>query len=136
MLRLGASALVAVVLIAGTAFGDDDNFPFGPFRMYSTKNELNGTINSVRFHAIDENGRAFDPRSQDFGLRPAEINGRVGRFRADVELLGQLADAYRKAHPDAPDIAELTLSYGIWTLENGRPVSFEEESLVTWRAEG
>jgi hypothetical protein len=134
-IRLVATGLVAAALLIGTAVGNDDNFPFGPFRMYSTTNDLDGTVNSVRFYAEDSEGRAFNPRSQDFGLRPAEVNGQVGRFRSDPELLGLLADAYTKAHPSAAPLRELTLGYGIWTLQGGRPVAYREEQLVTWRAE-
>jgi hypothetical protein len=135
LIRLVATGLVAAALLWGTAFGNDDNFPFGPMRMYSTTNDLDGTVNSVRFYAVDAEGRELTPRSQDFGLRPAEINGQVGRLRADPDLLGRLAESYAKAHPDAAPLRELTLGYGIWTLEDGRPVAYSEEKLVTWSAE-
>ncbi|MEA2434365.1 MAG: hypothetical protein QOG54_1822 [Actinomycetota bacterium] len=134
-IRLMATALVGIALLLGAAFGNDDNFPFGPFRMYSTTNDLDGTVNAVRFYAVDSEGRELTPRSQDFGLRPAEVNGQVARFRADPDLLGRLAEAYVKAHPDAAPLRELTLGYGIWTLEGGRPVAYREEKLVTWRTE-
>lgn len=127
------TVLVLAALLAGTAWGDDDHFPFGPFRMYSTTNELDGTVNAVRFRATDAEGEQLEPRSQDFGMRPAEINGQVARFRSDPSLLEKLAVAYERLHPDAAPLVEIELRYGLHQLEDGRPVSYSEESVATWR---
>jgi hypothetical protein len=127
-----ATALVLGLLLIGTFKGDDDHFPFGPFRMYSTTNELNGTVNAIRFQARDQAGKLLEPRAQDFGLRPAEINGQVARFRADPELLGHLASVYERIHPDRPPLVEIQLRYGLHQLEGGRPVSYSEEEVATW----
>lgn len=121
-----------LLLLLGTFKGDDDHFPFGPFRMYSTTNELNGTVNAIRFQARDEEGRLLQPRSQDFGLRPAEINGQVSRIRRDPELLGELASVYERIHPERPPLVELQLRYGLHQLSNGRPVAYSEEEVATW----
>lgn len=130
--RLAATALVIGLLLLGTFKGDDDHFPFGPFRMYSTTNELNGIVNAIRFQARDQAGEMLEPRAQDFGLRPAEINGQVARFRADPELLGHLASVYERIHPDRPPLVEIQLRYGLHQLENGRPVAYSEEEVATW----
>ena len=127
------TVLVAIALLAGTAWGDDDHFPFGPFRMYSTTNELDGTVNAIRFRATNAAGEQLEPRSQDFGLRPAEINGQVSRFRSDPSLLEHLATAYSRLHPEDPRLVEIELRYGLHQLEDGRPVSYSEESVATWR---
>lgn len=127
------TALVLAGLLAGTAWGDDDHFPFGPFRMYSTTNELDGTVNAIRFRATNAAGEQLEPRSQDFGMRPAEINGQVARFRSDPSLLRHLATAYSRLHPDDPPLIEIELRYGLHQLRGGRPISYSEESLATWR---
>lgn len=127
------TGLVLAALLAGTAWGDDDHFPFGPFRMYSTTNELDGTVNAIRFRATNAEGDQLEPRSQDFGLRPAEINGQVSRFRADPSLLEHLATAYSRLHPEAAPLVEIELRYGLHQLRDGRPVSYSEESVATWR---
>ena len=44
--RLVMTALVLVALLAGTVFGDDVHFPFGPFRMYSTTDRIDAPVNS------------------------------------------------------------------------------------------
>ena len=130
--RLVATVVVVALLLLGTFKGDDDHFPFGPFRMYSTTNELNGTVNAIRFEARDEAGRVLQPRSQDFGLRPAEINGQVARIRRDPSLLGELASVYERIHPDRPPLVELELRYGLHQLSGGRPIAYSEEEVATW----
>lgn len=133
IVRLLATLLVLVALLAGTAWGDDDHFPFGPFRMYSTTNDLNGTVNAIRFRAVNEDGERIEPRSQDFGMRPAEINGQVARFRRDPSLLRHLAQAYLRVHRDRSPLVEIELWYGLHQLREGRPVSYSEEEVAVWR---
>jgi hypothetical protein len=130
--RSFATGVVVLLLLAGTFKGDDDHFPFGPFRMYSTTNELNGTVNAIRFQARNAAGEVLEPRSQDFGLRPAEINGQVARIRRDPSLLGHLATVYERIHPDQPPLDEIRLRYGLHQLSNGRPVAYSEEEVATW----
>lgn len=128
---LGTSAIL-LLLLAGTSKGDDDHFPFGPFRMYSTTNDLNGTVNAIVFHATDEAGERLEPRAQDFGLRPAEINGQVARIRRDPSLLRHLAATYERLQPEVAPLVELELRYGLHQLSNGRPVTYSEEEVATW----
>jgi hypothetical protein len=130
--RLAATAVVAALLLLGTFKGDDDHFPFGPFRMYSTTNELDGTVNAIKFKARTATGEEIEPRSQDFGLRPAEINGQVGLIRRDPSLLAHLADTYEEVHPDREPLVELELWYGLHQLRNGQPVSYSEEEVASW----
>ena len=130
--RSVATAVVALLLLAGTFKGDDDHFPFGPFRMYSTTNELDGTVNAIRFEARNAAGEFLEPRAQDFGLRPAEINGQVARIRRDPSLLAHLATAYERIHPDRAPLEEIQVKYGLHQLSNGRPVSYSEQEVATW----
>lgn len=130
--RLAATFVVVCLLLLGTFKGDDDHFPFGPFRMYSTTNELDGTVNAIRFEARTQTGEVLQPRAQDFGLRPAEINGQVARIRRDPQLLGQLAAVYQRIHPNRPPLVELQLRYGLHQLSGGRPVAYSEEEVATW----
>lgn len=125
--------VVLAALIAGTAWGDDDHFPFGPFRMYSTTNALDDVVNTVKLEGVDTTGATIAVRTQDLGLRPAEVNGQVARFRRDPSLLAHLAASYSRANPDRPRLVELTLKHGLWQLENGEPVSYSEEEVATWR---
>lgn len=130
--RLLAVGVVIVLLLAGTAWGDDDHFPFGPFRMYSTTNDLNGTVSSIKARATDEAGGRRALRSQDFGLRPPELDSNLGRFRRDPELISVLAEAYARLYPDRPSLAEVELFYEMHRLRDGRPIEVFEEEIVAW----
>lgn len=132
--RGAALIVVGIALLAGSVWGDDDHFPFGPFRMYSTTNTLDDVINTVRLEGIDAEGTAISIRTQDLGLRPAEVNGQVALFRRDPSRLGYLMESYTRANPDAPPLVEITLKHGLWQLENGRPIAYSEEVVATWEA--
>lgn len=51
LVRLLVSVAYLSLLLAGTAFGDDDPFPFGPFRMYSTSTPPNGDVHIMALAA-------------------------------------------------------------------------------------
>lgn len=133
-----ARAVVTVVLgclvVAGTLWGQDDHFPFGPFRMYSTTSDPNGAITVPVFRAVDSRGKDLELRSRDLGLRPAEVNGQIYFIRDDPDHLEHLADAYSRLHPDAPRLVELRLYQGLHVLRAGRPVAYEEHQLAIWSA--
>lgn len=130
--RALATVLVAIALLAGTFWGDDDNFPFGPFRMYSTTSDPNGEITVPFFRAVDVLGRSLELRSRDFGLRPAEVNGQIYSVRDDPTYLEHFATAYERLHPSEPRLVELTLWQGIHVLQDSRPVAYEERQLASW----
>jgi hypothetical protein len=107
--RLVAVTLVGLVLLAGTAVGSDDWFPLGPFRMYTNEAGPTGIVRVVTIHAVDADGRALQVEERDVGLRRAEYEGQLHRFRDDPTLLGAIADAYASVHPDRPPLVELRL---------------------------
>ena len=132
-IRGAAVLILGFALLAGTVWGDDDHFPLGPFRMYSTTNALDDVVNTVKLEGVDASGATLEIRTQDLGLRPAEVNGQVARFRRDPSLLRFLAASYARANPDEPRLVSLTLKYGLWQLRGGEPVSYSEEDIATWR---
>ena len=52
---------VLAALTAGTLVGQDHDFPFGPFRMYATRDDPNGTVVQavVLARTSDDNGRSW-----------------------------------------------------------------------------
>lgn len=133
--RVAATVVVALLLLAGTFVGQDDDFPFGPFRMYSTRDDPDGTVISTRVEAVDRTGqvRVVDERST--GLKRAEVEGQVGRFRADPELLGALARAHRRLRPDEPAFTEVRVVEQAYQLRDSRPTGEQRERVVVrWRA--
>src|ERR671922_1847950 len=100
--RLIAIGAVVGSLVVGTFIGQDDHFPFGPFRMYSIRNRLDGRIKGARVEITTTTGRQMQLpiNPNDFGMRRAEVEGQIDRFIEDPDLLGALADAYESFNPD------------------------------------
>jgi hypothetical protein len=116
-------ALVAVVaaLVVGTFWGDDDNFPFGPFRMFSTTNTLDGHVDSAEVWGVVTSGAEFEIEWSDIGLRRAEIEGQMPRFIEDPDALRYVAEAYERFNPHAPGLVSVKLRESVQTLKDGRP---------------
>lgn len=133
--RIAASAIALVLLIIGTFWGLDDHFPFGPFRMYATKDEVDGPIRSLLFEATDEEGTTFTIGSNSLGLRRAEADGQVERVRRDPDFLRYFARAYEAFHPDEPPLVRFRLFHRIFELKNREPVGRAEETIAEWTRE-
>lgn len=129
-LRLAATAVVLGLLLAGTVFGQDDAFPFGPFRMYATRDDPDGLVVSTRVEAVDATGRLVVVPDTATGLRRAEIEGQVGRFRSDPRLLGELSRSHDALHPDEPAYAEVRVVERRYRLHDSRPTGEQTETLV------
>jgi hypothetical protein len=95
-----AGALLALTLI-GTVWGQDSAFPFGPFRMYSTRDEPNGRVRSTQIEGVTADGRRLVITGTETALRRAEVEGQMHRFRTHPELLATLAAAYQRRHHGA-----------------------------------
>lgn len=128
---MAATVAVLVAVVAGTAWGQDDHFPFGPFRMYSTTTTDRVTV--VRFTATTAGGEDLVLRSADFGLRPAEVQGQVERVVADPTLLEAFAEAYAELHAESPPLDRVALVFGTHHLRDGREVRYDEVVLAEWR---
>jgi hypothetical protein len=90
-LRLTVGALVLLAVLAGTAWGQDDDFPVGPFRMYATAARPTGTVRVAELIGVRPDGERVLLEAHDVGLRRAELEGQLPRFRKDPELLAALA---------------------------------------------
>ncbi len=134
-LRVGVTVVVAALLLAGTVVGQDDDFPFGPFRMYSTRDDPDGRVVSTRVEAVDRTGqvRVVDERST--GLKRAEVEGQVRRFESDPGLLAALARAHRALRPDEPAFVEVRVVEQASFLRDSRPTGRSTERVVArWSA--
>jgi hypothetical protein len=133
--RMGAAVVVAALAVIGTFWGQDDHFPFGPHRMFSTRNELDGRVNSAELHLTFTDGRdetvTIDPRT--VGLRRAEVEGLEDHFVARPRLLSRLAHTYELNHPSEPGVVAVELVEKITDLEDGRPVGQPTRRILsTW----
>lgn len=133
-MRLTATLVVGALLLAGTLVGQDDAFPFGPFRMYATRDDPNGVVVSTRVEAVDAGGRVLLVPDRATGMRRAEIEGQVARFRRDPALLGALSRAHDRLHPGEPAYVEVRVVQRRYRLRDSRPTGDATEQVVArWR---
>jgi hypothetical protein len=130
---VAATAFVVGLLLVGTLAGADDDFPFGPFRMYATRSRLDGRASWYRIEAVDAAGDVFFVPGAAYGLRRAELEGQIPRFVGDPALLGELAVAYAARRPDAAPLTEVRLVKRSQQLAGGSPTGDPVDELVaTW----
>jgi hypothetical protein len=122
-----------VPLLLGTFFGEDDAFPFGPFKMYAGTAHLNDPVPTMQFEGVTESGETIDLKSLQFGLRPAEVEGQLARVQNEPGLLAAMVRAYEDRNPKAPKLVVFRVMHGVYQVENGRPVAYDEETLAEWR---
>ena len=128
--RVAVTLAVAALTFAGTLVGQDDDFPFGPFRMYSTRDDPNGTVVSTRVEAVDAAGRLRVVDERSTGLKRAEVEGQVRRFVQDPALLGALARAHQRLRPEEPRLTELRVVERVYALRDSRPTGEQTERVV------
>lgn len=133
--RTGVTVLVATLVLAGTFVGQDEDFPFGPFKMYAGRQDPDGLVESTRVEAVDSGGRLRVVDESSTGLRRAEIEGQIQRLRAEPELLGLLAAAHAGLRPDEPPLVEVRVVEQRYRLRDSRPTGEQTERVVArWRA--
>jgi hypothetical protein len=121
LVRLAAAAAVLVLLLVGAVWGYDSAFPFGPFRMYSTRADPNAPVVSTRVVGLTAAGAEVRLSGGQVGLRRAEFEGQLPRVEAHPELLGLLADSYAARHPHAADLVEVEVVERRFQLSGGQP---------------
>lgn len=133
VVRVAATLIGAALLLAGTVVGTDDDFPFGPFRMYATTDRLDAPVADTRVEAVDAGGRRFVLGQGDTGIRRAEIEGQMPLFTDDPARLSVVVGAYAHRHPDAPPLTEVAIVVRWHELRRGRPTGgFHDETKVVW----
>src|SRR5690606_38674113 len=79
--RAAVTAAAGLALLAGSLWGTNDHFPFGPFSMSATARRTDGFVRQTRVEAIDAGGRRCTVGDASTGLRRAEIEGQIAGFR-------------------------------------------------------
>lgn len=128
--RMAAVAVVLGLLLAGTVWGDDDTFPFGPFRMYSTRADPNAPVVSTRVVGVTAEGEEVRLSGGQVGLRRAEFEGQLDRIVEDPWLLGLLADSYAETHPSAPELLSVQVVQRRFELVDGVQTGDYEDRVV------
>jgi hypothetical protein len=132
----GGALLAGVVLVVhGTLFGNDVQWPFAPMSQFAFRIGHNDAIHSTFLQAKTEHGDvvriSLSPAS--VGMARAEVEGQLPNFERDPELLEGLAEGYEQQHPDAPRMVEWYLRDRVTDLEDGRVAGEHVVTLVTWR---
>lgn len=131
-LRLGGLVVAAVLLLLGTAVGGDDDFPFGPFRMYATADDPNGQVLSTTLEALTAGGQAVTVDERDIGLRRAEYEGQLARVTPAV--LHQLVEVHARRRPGGPAWVGLRVVQTEYLLHHGTPGVARRSVLAGWGA--
>jgi hypothetical protein len=119
--RLAVTLAVLALVLAGTLWGTDASFPFGPFKMYSTRADANAPVVSTRVVGLTDAGEEVRLSGGEVGLRRAEFEGQLPRMVDDPTLLVTLAETYTRRHPDAPSLVEVQVVQRHFELADGLP---------------
>ncbi|MGY1662146.1 hypothetical protein ACI78Q_13095 [Geodermatophilus sp. SYSU D00705] len=137
VVRLAASAVVLAVLLGGTVWGTDADFPFGPFRMYSTRADPDRPVVSTRVVGLTAAGEEVPLSGGEVGLRRAEFEGQLPRLVDRPELLTLLAESYADRHPDTEPLVAVQVVQRRYELVDGRQTGEATDSvLVAQELEG
>lgn len=129
--RIAATALAGVLLLAGTLWGSDDYFPFGPFSMYAGVNPPDEPAPDPRIEAVTIEGRVLVLGERETGLRRAELEGKQQIITADPALLDEVAQAYRRRNPAATPLAEIRYVMRWHEIKSSRPTgAYHDEVLA------
>jgi hypothetical protein len=133
--RVVVTAIGAVLLLAGTLWGVDDDFPFGPFRMYSTAPGPNEDAPDTRVEGVDSTGRTVLLTEANSGLRRAEIEGQQQEYVADPARLQQVAIAYAEKSPGAAPLKTVRIVIHWVGIEHSRPTGTSHDQVIaSWTA--
>lgn len=128
------TAAVLALVFAGSLWGSDSDFPLGPFRMYSTRDDPNAPVVTTQIEGTTADGERFTVSGPESGLRRAEVEGELGRFVRTPALLGSLAAAYDRHHPDSP-LVRLDVVRRDYPLHRGRATGTQRTTvLASWTA--
>jgi hypothetical protein len=131
--RVAATLLCGGLLLAGTLFGVDDDFPFGPFRMYSTAPDPNGAAKDTRVEGVDASGRTVVITEGNSGIRRAEIEGQQQAYEAEPSRLAQVATAYAEHSPAAPELRTVRIVIRWHGIRHARPTgTYTDQVVASW----
>lgn len=133
-IRATVTLVVCALLLGGTLWGSDDDFPFGPFRMYAGVNPPNEPAPDPRVEGVTADGTVVLLDERRTGLRRAEVEASQDAFAKDPALLAKVLDAYEDRNPDGPELVEIRYVNRLHEIRSGRPTGkWSDDVLATWR---
>jgi hypothetical protein len=137
VVRLAALAAGVVLVVHGTVWGNDVQWPFAPMSQFAFRVGTNDSIRSLYLSARDVQGHEFvvplSPPS--LGIGRAEVEGQLPAIQRDPALLKDLVEPYPRLHPGAPALEQVWLRQKVTVLHNGRADGEYLETLVGWPAD-
>jgi hypothetical protein len=128
------TAAAAGLLLAGSVWGSDDDFPFGPFRMYAGVNDPNGVVVSSYLQAVLPGGKVIRVDERGTGLRRAELEAELGGFVKDPTSLAGIAKAHAELHPGEPAYLEVQVIELGQHLHHAALSNQTTKVIADWRA--
>ena len=127
------------LFLAGTAVGQDDWWPFSPWRMFANATPPSGSVISLRI----EVQRDSDPAWQvapltptTVGLNRAEVEGRIPQMTAEPAMLGTLAASHARLRPkDSPWHAVRVVRNEVLLTDGVPNGSVRDTVLAEWTAQ-
>jgi hypothetical protein len=133
-IRVVITTVVCALLLGGTLSGSDDDFPFGPFRMYAGVNPPNEPAPDPRIEGVTADGTVIVLDEKRTGLRRAEVEASQDAYAADPSLLRQVLEAYEKRNPQAAQLVEIRYVNRMHEIHAGRPTGkWTDDVLADWR---
>jgi hypothetical protein len=133
-IRVAVTVLVVALGLAGSIWGTDDDFPLGPQLQFANADPPNEPVVVLRVEAVDTTGKRFELNERNAGIRRAEIEDQVNRFKDDPSLLRAVGDAFAARHPGASQLAEIDLIERRHELRDGSATGhYTDVPLAVWR---
>lgn len=132
--RLGVGVLLLVLLVCGSAWGTERDFPFGPMVQYAFRTDPNGRITSAFIMADTAAGRRVRVpfAASGTGLKRAEVEGQMTYLRAHPAVLQRFADARARDHPDRPRFTRVYLMLQVIRLRDGVAAQRFDRTAASW----
>lgn len=132
--RVTVTLVVVGLLVASALWGEDDHFPFAPFKMYAGAADPDAPTVDTRLEAVDAEGDEFLLNRLNAGVRRAELEGQRSRFERDPSLLASITDAYHKRNPQAPRLQEVRIVVRWHEVRDFEVTGeYDEEVVATWQ---
>ncbi len=132
--RSAVLAIGTLLVVWGTLFGNDVDWPFGPMSQFAFRVGRDDAIRSTFLQARTSKGNVMvvPITVSNLGIARAETEGQQNAIIRDPRLLGDLASSYHRLHPTEPGLTQLWLRERVTVLRNGRDAGQHVDTLVGW----
>jgi hypothetical protein len=93
---------LTTLFVLGSVVGQDDWWPFSPWRMFSTSTPPSGAVVAMALEVQTADDAAWRPTGLtpwNVGLNRAEVEGRIPQITSRPSMLGTLAQSHARLHP-------------------------------------